>query len=454
MEIKNYSNHLRFINFNSLALWDVKRYSKIQVKSSFPIVRLGSLITEQNLKIKPFEYPEDEFKILGVSNVEGLYDAYVEKGKNINQPYKKVENGFIVYNPYRVNVGSIGIKSKDQKNEYISPAYVVFNCKKDCLADYLFILLKTNSFSLIIRESTTGSVRQILSFKNLENLNIPLPSLIEQKRLVELYNKKLKQATENKLKSAQLAKSAEDYIFTNLNIEIKKRSQNSKKLLFTNLKKIDLWGVERIVNANLFTSKNKLETLNENPDLFVDLFRGKSPVYNEESKSIILNQKCIRWNLIEPKYGKSVDVKWLDSINPYYFTSENDILINSTGEGTLGRSALVTPEFENYLYDSHILLLRPNIKKIFPLFFTFIFNSSFVQKQIDLLKTSQSTNQTELGIENLKKILLPIPDINTQKKIANIVLKFKKDAEVLSSSAIDIYSKAIVEFEKIVFKSI
>ena len=89
-------SYLNFINFSNISLWDFKRYASNEISSSYPIVKLANYIKEENEKIKPFEFPEDEFKILGVNNKTGLFDAYIEKGAQINQPYKIVKNGFLV----------------------------------------------------------------------------------------------------------------------------------------------------------------------------------------------------------------------------------------------------------------------------------------------------------------------------------------------------------------------
>src|SRR5690606_7764208 len=97
------------------------------------------------------------------------------------------------YNPYRINVGSIGLKLPEHKYKYISPAYVVFSCKSDLLPEYLFAMFKTERFNAIINENTTGSVRQNLSYNKLSQIDIPLPSIKEQKILVEAYQSKLNQ---------------------------------------------------------------------------------------------------------------------------------------------------------------------------------------------------------------------------------------------------------------------
>lgn len=126
---------LKTVPFKNFSRWDVKRFFIKQIKSSYPVLYLSDLLNEENEKKKLSKYPEEEFGILGVSNEVGMFDAYIEKGKNINQPYKIVKNDFIAYNPYRVNVGSIGIKKESLKNTYISNAYVVFSTKKELLPD-------------------------------------------------------------------------------------------------------------------------------------------------------------------------------------------------------------------------------------------------------------------------------------------------------------------------------
>ena len=123
---------LKTILFHNFSKWDVKQFFMEQIKSSYPITFLSELLNEETEKKKLSKFPNEDFGILGISNEEGMFDAYTEKGKNINQPYKIIKNDFIAYNPYRVNVGSIGIKKEHLKNKYISNAYVVFSTKDFC----------------------------------------------------------------------------------------------------------------------------------------------------------------------------------------------------------------------------------------------------------------------------------------------------------------------------------
>ena len=106
---------LKFISLNQIDYWDVKRYVLADINSNYPLVKLSTLIKERSERIKIFEEAEMLFNILGVNNKTGLFDAYSQLGKEINQPYKKVYNGDLAYNPYRINVGSIGLKTENQK---------------------------------------------------------------------------------------------------------------------------------------------------------------------------------------------------------------------------------------------------------------------------------------------------------------------------------------------------
>src|SRR3989337_871915 len=168
-------NWIKFLPFREIVLWDVKRYASERIQSDYPIVRLGMHIQEESHKVKLYDFPEKEFGILGVNNKIGIFDAYKEKGININQAYKRMEKGWLAYNPYRVNVGSIGMRTEEHQHEFISPAYVVFRCKENLLPDFLYKLFKTERFNKIINESTTGSVRQNLTIDILKMLDIALP---------------------------------------------------------------------------------------------------------------------------------------------------------------------------------------------------------------------------------------------------------------------------------------
>ena len=67
--------------------------------------------------------------------------------------------------------------------------------------------------------------------------------------------------------------------------------------------------------------------------------KGITPKYVENSSIIVLNQKCIRNGVIDYSFSQFTDDT--KQISETKFVKKGDILINSTGVGTAGRSAFV-----------------------------------------------------------------------------------------------------------------
>lgn len=442
---------LKIVQFSETEQWDVKYFFSTKITSKYPMSNIGKHTIQVKKKIKLSDEPESEFKILGISNEIGMFDAYKEYGKNINQSYILVENGCLAYNPYRINVGSIGLKTEDLRNEYISPAYVVFKCKDTIIPEYLFLVMKSSIFNNLIKENTTGSVRQTLSYDNLAKIKIPVPDLSIQKKLISEYNLLISQYNENEKNIHNRKNNLEKYVFSELGIEETQIEKDPNILQIVSYKDIHFWGYDKIINKLPFIfNKYKPYCFNNKPNWIKGLFRGKSPKY-KDSNIYILNQKCNRVNEINITYAKSVDESWVKTINDKNLTRENDILINSTGEGTIGRASLIKKDYTGYAYDSHVLLLRLNLKEVNPELIVYLINSKFGKKQVEMYKGAQATKQTELGVENVKKLLFPLPCIENQNDLALYIRK--EEDEIRSLSKKNAYLKELsnLKFEKEIF---
>lgn len=148
-------------------------------KRKFKRVSLSNYIDVLNEKIDPALYPEDNFDILTVSNKYGIIldEDDAKKcnvpGEEFTQKYKVVHKGDIVYNPYRINVGSIGIVDEEYEGKLVSNAYVVFRTKNGLDSRVLLSLFKHPFYKLYIDVLATGSIRNNFSDKNLNDILIP-----------------------------------------------------------------------------------------------------------------------------------------------------------------------------------------------------------------------------------------------------------------------------------------
>ena len=141
--------------------------------------------------------------------------------------------------------------------------------------------------------------------------------------------------------------------------------------------------------------------------------RGIAPKYTDDSTQIVLNQKCIRDHYIDISLArrhnpKVINEKWLQY---------GDLLINSTGEGTLGRAAQVWFVPVNMTVDSHVTIVRPKGPHL--LFYIGLWGISH-EREIEALHTG-STGQTELPRERVKAMELRLPDNDTLARF-NVVI--------------------------------
>ena len=313
------------------------------------------------------------------------------------------------------------------------------------MPEYLYLLFRTERFIKIINESTTGSVRQNLTSEILKTLEIPLPPLSEQETIVKNYYDKITQATTYEQQAETLEKNIETYLFESLGIEQKTEQKIKKKgLQFVEFYKMDFWGVDKIkLDKELRSSRYEVTSIGDFPELLVTCFRGKSPKYTEISPKFILNQKCNRWNSIDFSFVKSVDEDWYNNIDEDFFTKEGDILVNSTGEGTIGRATYITKNYEGLIYDSHMLLLRLNRSIYNPILFVDLFNK---------IKSAQATKQTELGINNLLKIRIPIlSNLQVQQTIITQIDTYKNEIKILRERVTLLKQQAEQEIEQTIF---
>ena len=150
-------------------------------------------ISEKNLikeKITEKELNEDVEKIYKyvsvIKTLDGNISEIEEKtvdellaGKKESMPQKLLKND-IVFNPYRINTGSIICIDRDDDNLVTSPAYVVIR-NVEVNPEYFVQLLKTPFMKYQIQVLASGSVRDNFTANHLYELKIPNISQDEQK---------------------------------------------------------------------------------------------------------------------------------------------------------------------------------------------------------------------------------------------------------------------------------
>lgn len=149
--------------------------------------RLGELIERSTANNKELKYGAE--LIAGVNN-EGVFATPKGNLMGVNlKPYKIVNDGAFVYNPTRLNLGSIAYRTDGKC--IVSHLYIIFylNEKGKEIVDprYLYMYFHRKEFYREVTFRNFGSQRPEFSFTDMADLSIVLPSIEQQRKYVNVY---------------------------------------------------------------------------------------------------------------------------------------------------------------------------------------------------------------------------------------------------------------------------
>lgn len=178
-----------------------------------PMVPLGELIEARNERNSDLRYGVD--LIEGVTS-EGFFAPTKAVTDGINlKPYKAVRKGDFVYNPSRLNIGSLAYR--DTENMCIvSHLYVVFHIKEDktniVLPEYMLMFFRRDEFKRTIDIHNFGSQRAEFNIYQLGEIEIPLPPIEVQREYVAAYKSLQQLAEQNEALAEPLQKACSAFM--------------------------------------------------------------------------------------------------------------------------------------------------------------------------------------------------------------------------------------------------
>ena len=160
------------------------------------------------------------------------------------------------------------------------------------------------------------------------------------------------------------------------------------------------------------------------------IHRGKSPTYGTEKILPIIAQKCNQWAGLQTQKCLFADRATIAKYTEEQYLCVGDIIINSTGTGTVGRTGYVDDtlfkEYPKFVADSHVTVVRP-LEYIDSKYIYLFLKSPVIQTDIEA-KCSGSTNQIELATKTIQSYLIPLPPAMEQHRIVSMF--FSLEAKV------------------------
>ena len=165
--------------------------------------KLGEYIREVNKRNKDLQVS----LLLGVSISKEFIPSIANTVGTDFSNYKIVEKGQFAYGPVTSRNGDkISIALLKEDKCIISSSYMVFEIidKSVLLPEYLMMWFRRPEFDRYARFKSEGSVREIFSWSEMCNIELPVPDIEKQRKIVEQYNQinkaiQIKEAINNNL---------------------------------------------------------------------------------------------------------------------------------------------------------------------------------------------------------------------------------------------------------------
>lgn len=175
-----------------------------------------------------------------------------------------------------------------------------------------------------------------------------------------------------------------------------------------------------------------------------EIKRGKSPKYADHGEHYVFAQKCnVKTGGINMSLAKYLSDDAFQKYPTDEYMLDSDIIVNSTGNGTLGRIGIFhdSDRISNgeIVPDSHVTIVRTvaEVNTSF-VYYTLKYYQPFLEKQGD-----GSTNQTELKPVTIASLLIPLPPIEEQNRVVS-----KLGVAIPHIKSYDIKNDAITELNK------
>lgn len=319
---------------------------------------------------------------------------------------------------------------------YIGSTFKALFIPKCLNKDFALYFLEMNR--KVLRDNKRGSAIPHLDKKLFFNFIFPIPPLAEQKRIVEKIDELMARVADLE-KSADALASLKKSFPSDIRDALLQAAMQGK--LTEQLPEDGDAGdlleqikveKEKLVVEGKIKKQKPLAPIAEDEILFEipenwrwvrladialkEIKRGKSPIYDNNGSSFAFAQKCnTKYDGINFQLAKRISDESLKRYAENDAVDELDIIVNSTGVGTLGRVGIIehcNTSDSKYYPDSHVALVRvpKGISKyIYIVLKTY---ENYFEK-----KGEGSTKQKELRPITIQDTFIPLPPLMEQKRI-------------------------------------
>jgi len=328
-----------------------------------------------------------------IKDDDGEFPVFGAKGFIQNASFYQQENQYLAIIKDGAGIGRVS--THPEKSSVLATMQYILP-KQSYDIKFLYYFLNSIDFN----KYRTGSTIPHIYYKNYKLEPFPLVSKEEQKQIVVKLDRCFEAIDKARANAA-------------------KNLENAKELFQSKLN-------------DIFSQKGEGWVEKKLGDVCSLIKRGIPPKYIETGGIQVVNQKCIRNHKVNLTLARRHNIV-LKSVSQEKLIQIGDVLVNSTGVGTLGRVAQVRDSIiSDTTVDTHVTIVRP----IPDLFFIDFFGYVLIKIEDEITKSGEgASGQTELARTKLQNnFIVSYPtSLEEQKQIVKILDSLKKQTQSLES---------------------
>ena len=420
----------------------------------YPFVKIGYFLKRNKIQVSiqnGILYKRATIKING--NGITLRNNIEIDGKDIGTKNQfLIKEGQFLLSKIDARNGAFGVVPKELDNGVITGNFWTFDVDYSQInPHYLTLLTGTKKFQELSQTASVGTTnRNYLQEKSFLNFEIPLPSLLEQERILNAYNEKIKQAKILELMSNYQNDEIDNYLFEKLGISKQISVEKSSKLSHISLSELSVWGADRLLRGGnksiLYSSKYPNQKLGN--VVYVNPRTDLSKIKDTDSMSFI-PMECV-----SDEYGEIKELREGQKSRTTGYTKfqEGDLIwARITPCMQNGKSTIVRGLNNGLGYGStefHVLR-KKDVNFSLEFAYHILRTKAILQDAVNHF--TGSAGQQRVPKEYLENLLIPVPPISIQNEISEYIFKSKAEIKEKKMLAERKRMEAKHEFEHEIF---
>lgn len=444
-DMLNAMKYISTIPFSGLFNWSVQYLndSKIAFSKAYPMMRIGEFLKRNKTAVTIQDGVRYKRVTIKVRN-GGVEPRDEVMGENIGTKKQfLVSEGQFILSKIDARNGAMGIIPAELEGAVVTQDFLPYDIDATKVNPQYFVLVcTTKQFVAFCQSCSSGTTnRQRVDEAQFLNIKVPVPSLEEQNKLVEEYNKTITKANDLVKECQKIDIDILRYFDKSVGL---KQSTRQVKLLST-MRYADIsnrWDPFAVTNG--LSANVPIYPLGS---FIIDIATGTTP---PTSKKEYFNGNIkfytpsdISGRLYLANSERTLTKKAIEDKKARVF-HKGDILF--VGIGTIGKVGIVNDEIVSS--NQQITGFTLNDSLLLP---EYAFYFLHYHKEIAASEQSKTT----LAIVNQEKIAnipIPVPTISQQREMVGHMNHMREKIDVLYNQSIECRRKALKNFESQIFE--